>query len=119
MTKTVVQDPREMSPVDAFKIMISPVSTPGESSATPDVASITSSEGMGKTPDLASSVSPPDTVIKKVVQTEKEVKPIFEQRLKDQTAMAVGSAELEVKVLGSPEPEVTWEKDGAELPKSG
>ena len=75
---------RDMSPVDAFKIMISPESTAAESSATPDVASSTSPETMGKTPDLASSTSP-DTVIEKVVESEREVKPIFEQRLKDQT----------------------------------
>ena len=115
---TASKDPRDMTPVDAFKIMISPDSTAAESSATPDVASSTSPEVMGKTPDLASSTSP-DTVIEKVVESEREVKPIFEQRLKDQTVNAVGSAELKVKVLGEPEPTVTWEKDGAELPKSG
>ena len=128
VTRTVVKtegssatgstDPRDMTPVDAFKIMISPDSTAAESSATPDVASSTSPEAMGKTPDLASSTSP-DTVIEKVVESEREVKPIFEQRLKDQTVNAVGSAELKVKVLGEPQPTVTWEKDGAELPKSG
>ena len=112
------KDPRDMTPVDAFKIMISPDSTAAESSATPDVASSTSPETMGKTPDLTSSTSP-DTVIEKVVESEREVKPIFEQRLKDQTVNAVGSAELKVKVLGEPDPTVTWEKDGDELPKSG
>ena len=164
VTKTVVKtegsssgprDPRDLTPVDAFKIMISPDSATHESSATPDVASSTSPEVIGQTPDLASSTTSPETVIEKVMITKtgatpvssdseasesesedekivrqpkrpspppsppKECKPIFEQRLNDQTVNAVGSAEFKVKVLGEPEPTVTWQKDGTPLPESG
>ena len=56
------KDPRDMTPVDPFKVMISPESTPGAESTTPEVKSTTSE---GDTATSLASTTSPETIIEK------------------------------------------------------
>ncbi len=56
------RDPRDMTPVDPFKVMISPESTPGVESTTPEVKSTTSE---GETATSLASTTSPETIIEK------------------------------------------------------